>query len=152
MTSVKKTSYSFQERFRIVEDFKQSGLTVAHIARKYAVPHTTLHRWVTCETELAEKVALAPNRMRNRAAKFPQLESKLHDWYVEGGGGKKTGQEICARACEIATELGVLEFTPNNGWLRRFKQRHGISLAGHLRRRTDADNCGDKSLQVNEVL
>ena len=70
-----------------------------------------------------------PNNKRQRAVKYPMVESALFDWFK--GHQERvdlSGDVVCKVVEKILDRLysdhNVFKFS--NGWLEAFKNRHGI--------------------------
>lgn len=71
------------------------------------------------------------NKKRIKQIKCPELEENVLDWMndAKSNGEKITGSQIKSVALEIASKLGVDDFSGSNGWLCSFFKRHGIVLS-----------------------
>ena len=126
-----KKSFSIESKYNILLDFRRNKLTQTEICRKYDISFSTFHRWVKTESEIKEKFesnAFIPDRKRDRASKYEQVEKELYKWFVDARQKNLpiSGPVLLVKAAEIAEKLNT-EFIPNNGWLNRFKKRHNIS-------------------------
>ena len=67
---------------------------------------------------------------RDRSCKEPLLESALSMWFndVRTKNLPVNSDMIIKKAKKFGGELGVVGFSYSNGWLERFKKRHGILL------------------------
>ncbi|XP_056017299.1 tigger transposable element-derived protein 6-like [Ostrea edulis] len=70
-----------------------------------------------------------PARKRHRSAHNTDLEKALFIWFtqVRTKNIPVTGDMIIEKGKQYGTELGISNFKYSEGWLTRFKQRHGIS-------------------------
>ena len=96
--------------------------------------------------DLEEDVGL--KRKRARLANDTQLDSALHQWFVQAraDGVPISGAIVQAEAEKFDKQLNGDEcnFKASTGWLERFKKRHGISqvsVASEIRSADSEDLC-----------
>ncbi|XP_061164992.1 tigger transposable element-derived protein 6-like [Saccostrea echinata] len=70
-----------------------------------------------------------PPRKRHRSAHYADMESALFMWFSNARAQNiPISVEILkTKAKQFGTEMGITGFSYSNGWLSRFKMRHGIS-------------------------
>ena len=70
-----------------------------------------------------------PPRKRHRSAHYADMESALFIWFTNARAQNiPISEEILkTKARQFGEEMGITEFSYSNGWLTRFKSRHGIS-------------------------
>ncbi|KAH7974433.1 hypothetical protein HPB49_015490 [Dermacentor silvarum] len=68
-------------------------------------------------------------RKRIRAATYGDVEAALYKWFVDARAKNVplNGLILLAQAKLLGFALGHENFNPGNGWLQRFKDRHGIT-------------------------
>ena len=66
-------------------------------------------------------------RKKARTCLYPDLDAAIYDWFVCARAAKKPVSEpiILAQGEKMSADNDT-PFTPSQGWLRRFKERHGI--------------------------
>jgi DDE superfamily endonuclease/Tc5 transposase DNA-binding domain/Fission yeast centromere protein N-terminal domain len=72
-----------------------------------------------------------PEQKRLRVSRFPELEAALFEFVIKYQEKTSiTDLVITSKARKLCEEMGISEdkFKISNGWLNRFKQRHGIRL------------------------
>jgi hypothetical protein len=90
---------------------------------------------------------ISPARKRHRSSAHENVDAALCEWFKEKRNQNFPISEpiLMAKSEEFATKLGDRDFSPNTGWLDRFKQRHGMvcrSMSGDSAV-VDTDICGD---------
>ncbi|KAG7158706.1 Tigger transposable element-derived protein 7-like 38, partial [Homarus americanus] len=67
-------------------------------------------------------------RKRMRVAKDTNLEEAVTKWFMQqrSCGNVIRGVEIQAAAANLARHMGTENFEASDGWLRRFRNRHGM--------------------------
>ncbi|KAG7154717.1 Tigger transposable element-derived protein 7-like 9 [Homarus americanus] len=67
-------------------------------------------------------------RKRMRVAKDTNLEEAVTKWFVQqrSCGNVVRGVEIRAAAVKLASNMGIENFEASDGWLWRFRNRHGM--------------------------
>ena len=67
-------------------------------------------------------------RKRMRVSKDENLEEAVTKWFVQqrSCGVKVRGIAIQDAAQKLARHMGITDFTASDGWLWRFRNRHGI--------------------------
>lgn len=66
---------------------------------------------------------------RIRVPKYEDVDAALYKWFCEVRTQNVlvSGPMLQAKAGSFGTLLGIDGFNPLNGWIQRFKDRHGIS-------------------------
>ncbi|GFO06645.1 tigger transposable element-derived protein 4 [Plakobranchus ocellatus] len=148
-------------KMKIIEEV-EGGRNRQLIMKEYSLPSSTLSEILKRKDEIRFAVSssvFTPQRKRMRAAKYNDLEEEVWEWYTDmtkKGGVTITGPEICQKAKEVAAKMKIEEFTANNGWLCRFKQRRGIQVTFRPRTKTangedSESNSSSKPAQANQV-
>ena len=97
--------------------------------------------------ESYEKSTISPARKRHRSSAHENVDVALYEWFKEKRNQNIPISEpiLMAKSKEFATRHGDRDFTPNTGWLDRFKERHDIvcrSISGESDV-VDTDICDD---------
>lgn len=68
------------------------------------------------------------NRQKDKAAKYPDLESALMIWFNQAISDKRviTGDIILTKAKRFAELLDINDFKGSDGWVSNFKKRNNI--------------------------
>lgn len=104
------------------------------MSRSLCVPESTLRGWLKEELNLQDFITTVDTkkgltRKRARLANDPELDNKVFEWFVQQreAGTPIAGPVIQAQAKKFHQALhGESDFTCSTGWLRRWKDRHGI--------------------------
>lgn len=127
-------SYTFGEKQALLKKFNEGSSNQALFASNHNIPMATFSRWLKDQDHIihqAEDVVLKDS-MRHRSAKYPALESALFRWFqaLRAAGSTMTDELLKAKAKQLSTssQSGVtdVDWHPSNGFLYRFKVRHGI--------------------------
>ena len=97
--------------------------------------------------ESYEKSTISPARKRHRSSVHENVDAALYELSKEKPNQNIpiSGPILMTKSEEFATKLGDRDFTPNTGWLDRFKERHRIvcrSISGESAV-VDTDICDD---------
>jgi hypothetical protein len=93
---------------------------------------STLNSIFAKKDEIREQTEKCGNvskkRKTGRESTFAELESVLFTWYQQARASNipVDGTILHGKAKMIAAQLNVENFTPSNGWIVRFKYRHGL--------------------------
>ncbi|KAL1466151.1 hypothetical protein MTO96_042915 [Rhipicephalus appendiculatus] len=68
-----------------------------------------------------------------RGAKYGTLDETLLTWFrqARAAGINFDGSILRKKAMEVADRLGITDFAASNGWIDRFRKRHGIAYKTH---------------------
>ncbi|XP_078729237.1 uncharacterized protein LOC144944981 isoform X1 [Lampetra fluviatilis] len=129
----RRKSYTIKEKLAIIERVK-SGVSKAHIHRELGIPEGTIRGWIAEEGRLRwflDKLDEAPalQRKKTRLSKNEIVDDCLFAWFVHKRslGSPVSGPALKAQAetffCDLKLEG---KFRASDGWLWRWKKRHGI--------------------------
>lgn len=126
----KRKCYSVREKLNLI-DRVRNGEGQTKVAREMSVAESTLRGWLKDEAKLREFVDTVEEseglaRKRARTATDQNHDKALYNWFVqERAEGKPiSGEIVRAQATKISTSE---TFLASNGWLSKWKRRHGIS-------------------------
>ncbi|GFT58262.1 major centromere autoantigen B [Nephila pilipes] len=129
----KRKALTLKEKADIIEEFdKNPFLSKVALARKFNLSRTTLHSIVAKREAIAESMmkygSFSSMRKKSRTSPFQEIEGKLLMWleYARSLHLPVNGFLLRQQAIIIAKDLGFAQFTASNGWIERFKSRHGI--------------------------
>lgn len=130
--TMKRKQISLKEKLEIIEEVDK-GKTQTNVARAYGLSKQTVNTIVkNRDTILAKQVTgdLQSKRFRLRDATFPDVEDALLIWLHDARSRciPVNGILLRKRAEQLALILGADEFKCSEGWLNRFKSRHGITF------------------------
>ena len=129
----KREILSIAEKLTILKKFdeKCSTHTLCSFARSVGLLESSLRKILRDR----EKVYTAATdggskRKKLKTGKYQELEEILTQWMSECRAKciPLSGSILKTKALEIAEKLKVSNFCASNGWLERFKQRHGMSF------------------------
>ncbi|XP_037529357.1 tigger transposable element-derived protein 6-like [Rhipicephalus sanguineus] len=127
----KRQALSLETKQSIVKDVA-SGMKKVSVAQKYGIADTTVSAiWKNREKVQQQLQGDAGSlaRKRIRVSKYEDMDAALYKWFCEvrAQNVPVSGPMLQAKARSFATLLGIDGFNPLNGWIQRFKDRHGIS-------------------------
>ena len=72
----------------------------------------------------------ASNEVKHRSAKHENLETVLMQWFgqMRAKGALLSDKLVSTKALSLAEKLQLADFKASDGWLSKFKKRHGIKL------------------------
>lgn len=132
MTTVRKlNALSIEKKVKILEyvtaNPDQSKKDIASI---FGIPASTLSTIVKNGPEICKQFYAGDTRKRKRNVEFPDLEAATIKWFVQcrDNNISVSGSLLRERAEIFAQKLGYVNFKASNGWLEKFKNRHGITF------------------------
>ncbi|KAJ8950461.1 hypothetical protein NQ318_010339 [Aromia moschata] len=123
-----------QQKLQVIEDFK-NGMKNKDLSEKYKVHHSAISRIVYNKDkilehkETIEKYGANKNVLRYSSVHDSLFEKCTFLWFCQKRalGEPVTGRVLQAKAKQFHASLNVdSNFSASNGWLARFKKRHGI--------------------------
>ncbi|XP_040358278.1 tigger transposable element-derived protein 6 [Ixodes scapularis] len=131
MTSRKRKALSFKEKFDILRTVDRNpSRKRSEVARELGLAPSTLNSIVARRKEIEAKAPFyQPGFKQARGAKHAKLEEALLVWFKQARAScvNIDGGILREKAQEIADRLDIADFTCSNGWVDRFRKRHGIS-------------------------
>ncbi|KAH7947438.1 hypothetical protein HPB52_011951 [Rhipicephalus sanguineus] len=109
---------------------KQPTRKRVDIAKDLGPPPSTLNSIVSKRAEIKGNAApFGPKAKQARCAKYGNLEETLLTWFnqARAAGINFDGSILHEKLMEIADRLGIIDFAVSNGWIDRFRRRHGIA-------------------------
>lgn len=140
----KRRQLTFREKSRIIQEVEENpDLRKGEIARRFNIPPSTLSTILKNKRAILaseRKYGVASTcRKTNKLSPYDKLEGLLIAWFqqIRAAGLPVKGIILKEKALRIAEELGMDDFTASNGWLDRFRRRHGVvSCSGVARSRS----------------
>ncbi|XP_006877752.1 PREDICTED: major centromere autoantigen B [Chrysochloris asiatica] len=124
---------TFREKSRIIQEVEENpDLRKGEIARRFNIPPSTLSTILKNKRAILaseRKYGVASTcRKTNKLSPYDKLEGLLIAWFqqIRAAGLPVKGIILKEKALRIAEELGMDDFTASNGWLDRFRRRHGV--------------------------
>jgi centromere protein B len=139
MTQLKKQVRTSHDRLKIIEVEKNPGEKRVYIAKQPGLAVSTLNSIFTKKDEIRQQIEKRDNACKKRKTgkelTFAELEMVLFTWYQQARASNIPidGTTLGEKAKIIATQLNKDNFSASNGWISRFKDRHGLvfrKLAG----------------------
>lgn len=135
-TNQKRTNIllTVQQRLDILQQL-ENGVPIMQLANDYGVHLQTIRR-IRAKGDQLQQGAMClgfENRKRIRKPKLDELDNRLYTWFLEqsvnGTDGRITDMILKKKANELNAKFGgPSTFSASNGWIWRFKKRHGIQL------------------------
>ncbi|XP_020856668.1 major centromere autoantigen B [Phascolarctos cinereus] len=129
----KRRQLTFREKSYIIQEVeKNPDLRKGEIARRFNIPPSTLSTILKNKRAILaseRKFGVASTcRKTNKLSPYDKLEGLLIAWFqqIRAAGLPVNGIILKEKALRIAEELGMEDFTASNGWLDRFRRRHGV--------------------------
>lgn len=128
----KRRTLSLLEKVQLLKQLDEKGETQASVSAKWKVSRTSVTKMVAVRSQLEAELEEGSKRgkKRKREAKFPEIAEPLFVWFKEkrAQGVLPSGSLLKQKAADIASSLKIENFTPNDGWFTRWKDRHGIAF------------------------
>uniref|UniRef100_A0A8C4XF96 Tigger transposable element-derived protein 4 n=1 Tax=Erpetoichthys calabaricus TaxID=27687 RepID=A0A8C4XF96_ERPCA len=121
---------SIAEKVTVIRAVEKGDKKKVEIAKQFGIPTSTLSTFLKEKEKIlklySEKSCGHQKRMRE--CEYPVTEQCILKWFVQARDRNIPidGKLLQAKAEEFAKELGHSEFKVSNGWLDKFKKRHGI--------------------------
>ena len=123
---------SIEEKKTIIERLNK-GETASMLAREYNLGRSTItdikKKAPQIITFMNDLLASDNHRKSMKPPKSTQLEDAVYLWFMQrrGKGAPVSGPLVCEKALILNGMLGgTPDFKATQGWLNRFKSRHGI--------------------------
>lgn len=133
MTEPRKHVRTLNERIKIIEEIEKNPHEKrCFIAKRLGLGLSTLNSIFLKRNEIRQQIEKCGNSFKKRktskVSTFVELEEILFTWYQQARASKIPidGSILREKAKTIANELNVSNFTASNGWITRFKNRHGL--------------------------
>lgn len=148
---------TLQERLNIIEEVEKNPAEKrVDVAKRLGIAASTLNSIYSTKNEIREQIRKcgksSKTRKTSKESKFSELEKILFSWYQQSRAVNIPidGSIIREKAKQIAERLGINDFAASNGWISRFKDRHGLvykKLAGE----SGSVDLERTSLWINEL-
>ncbi|XP_065285570.1 tigger transposable element-derived protein 3-like isoform X4 [Dermacentor albipictus] len=126
----KRMDLSLADKVKIVYSLKEPGAKHGAVAKLYGVARSTVCKISQKSEEILLQFETDSNhdRKRRREGKERQVGEELYTWFQNqvAQGSRLSGNDIKEKARLLAAQKGH-HFEPSDGWLSRWKQRHGLS-------------------------
>ena len=129
--SAKRKQLTLDEKIDIIRKCEEEKTTQTTIAEQYGVDRTTISKILKQKTTLLAEIEAGNRghkRMRMRDVKYKNVDYAVLMWLKEmrAKNAAVSGPTLLTKATQFAISFGDLEFKASEGWLEKFKHRHGI--------------------------
>ncbi|XP_067120346.1 tigger transposable element-derived protein 4-like [Centruroides vittatus] len=134
MSIRKLTTLTLKEKYELVSEFECNKTSQAEFAKQKNLPRSTLVGILKKKEEIKKLFlgsSLRPSRKRQRKSPYKDVEDALVCWLkkIRSSNLPISRPILKQKAMEIAGVLGVeTDFSASDGWLERFKGRHGVTF------------------------
>lgn len=149
MDKRKRTCLTINQKLEVIK-YLESGVPVSRICNIYGIRKQTVSDIKKNKDKLNNFMSKCDEsdmnpRKRMKMARETTLEEALLKWYVQqrSNGVQVQAIELKSAAIILAHHLNIVSFKADDGWLWRFRKRHGI-----LNKRID----GEVSSTSKEVI
>ncbi|CAM1308249.1 Uncharacterised protein g4794 [Pycnogonum litorale] len=130
MSKRKLITKNIEQKYEILLEVERGLKSKLQIAKENGIPPNTLSTWIKNSVIIKSAYTqhkFLPHCKRMRLAKEETLEQVLLMWFnvARDKSFPVSGPILQHKADEMATKLKI-HFKCSNGWLERFKKRHGI--------------------------
>lgn len=127
-----RTCLTMEQKLKIIEEMGSSNdKNFAETARKHGVSRSVISRLWKNREETLSTVKDFQNLSRKRKNRFKEedVDIALNTWLGQKNeqNARINGPILKQKAQQLAAEMGH-DFTPSDGWLSRFKERHSITF------------------------
>ncbi|XP_065218086.1 tigger transposable element-derived protein 6-like [Planococcus citri] len=121
---------SLAEKLSIINECdKNVGAKQCDLAKSFGIPTSSL-RTILSKRKAIEDASeeFESKRKKIRCGKHDELEKILLDWFTQARAMNIPidGPLLKSKGLEIAKKLGIDNFNASDGWLHRFRSRHGV--------------------------
>ena len=139
----KRTDLTLSQKVEIVHLVQEKRLSQIEIAKRFECSQSAVSKIVkNKDAILVEADDNKPHsRKRKRSGKANDVEGALYKWFVDARARDTpvTSAVLEEKATHLAGLLGKPEFKATNGWLCRWKSRHGMKFKKAHGEKKDAD-------------
>lgn len=141
---------TLSQKVELINAFENGQHSRSFIAREFGVSKSTVSDIIKKKdriVEAYEECNFGTERKRLRTSFYVDVEESLLGWLKQARtlGIPITGPAVQSKGRELAVLMGHPDFVCSQGWLHRFKARHGIMFRPHdqLSNGESASNGGD---------
>ena len=141
-TKRKRNDLSLSQKLEIIKLSSQK-VSQSKLATQFDFSQSTISKILKQKDTLMSDAAENPNadRKRRRVGKAEDVESALLSWFTDARARdvNVTTSILEEKANQLAEQLGNPDFKATNGWICRWKNRHGIKYKKQHGEKSDAD-------------
>lgn len=131
MASRKRKVFSLKEKLDVLHAVdEQPAHKKADIAKDLGLSPSTLNGIIMKRAEIEENVALFGRKAKQaHGVKYGTLDETLLTLFRQACAASINfdGSILREKTIEVADRLGITDFAASNGWIDRFRKRHGIA-------------------------
>ncbi|KAL4126727.1 hypothetical protein QTP88_010936 [Uroleucon formosanum] len=134
----KRVVLSLEKKVLIINWAVDHGESVQKLANEFGVGQQTVRDLIKQKNEIFKFISCAEvsakKRKTMKKSSLSDMESALFEWFKQKGieGIPISGPMVCEKAKWFHEHLKIEEtFNASQGWLYRFKTRHGIKPVLH---------------------
>jgi hypothetical protein len=122
-----------KEKVNIIEYHKREKCGVRKLSEVFKIGKTQAAEIVKKKEELIKECHFNGNEQGIRqflSVSGAVIDKAMIEWFskIRSQSVPVSGPMIQVKALEFAAELGITDFKASNGWLERFRKRHGIKF------------------------
>ena len=131
MTQPKKQVRTSHDRLKIIEEVeKNPGEKRVYITKRLGLATSTLISIFTKKDEIRQQIEKCGNACKRKTGEstFAELQTVLFTWYKQARASNIPidGTTLREKGKIIAAQLNTDNFSVSNGWVSRFRDRHGL--------------------------
>lgn len=129
--SVKRKTILLEEKVEVVK-FLSAGNKQSEACKRFHLASSTVNRIWKEKNAITEQYKESPNKKikRRKKTQHEDLDEAVLCWFKQQRSSCKpiSGPILKEKALQLASKLGIENFSGSTGWLDKFKIRHGITF------------------------
>ena len=123
----KRQSYSIEFKLKVLQEVDKNRKK-KDICEEFGIAKSTLSTFIKDRDKLQDLNDVAPTRKRTRTALHSDVDEAVLIWFKQtlAMNVPINGPLLKSKANALAEELGINDWEASDGWLHRFKHRHGM--------------------------
>ena len=123
----KRQSYSIEFKLKVLQEVDKNRKK-KDICEEFGIAKSTLSTFINYREKLQDLNDVAPTRKRARTALHSDVDEAVLIWFKQALAMNVpiNGPLSKSKANALAEELGINDWEASDGWLQRFKHRHGM--------------------------
>ncbi len=120
-----RKAYTNEYKLDLVKRHR-AGETPSQISAATGVPASNISKWNQLADDLEKAV---PHHKKARAPDEPELDAGMLLWVrdMRQAGAPLTETHLSDKAEQLAAQFNIVGFKGSNGWVEKFKERHGLT-------------------------
>ncbi|KAK8758167.1 hypothetical protein V5799_004198 [Amblyomma americanum] len=122
---------TLEQKVLLIKEVEKGGRKKTDIAKEFGIPPSTLSTVLKNKEAVLDgfEKSFSAKTKRNRDYRYPEVEGALLEWLKNARNANLPihGPALTAKAEALALQMGHNDFKCSNGWLERFKKRHGVT-------------------------